>query len=40
MYRADRLFDPGELPALTERLVEPEPPDEVDALFLGDDQEA
>ena len=36
MYRADRLFDPGEMPALGERLVEPEPPDDVDALFLGE----
>jgi hypothetical protein len=35
MYRADRLFEPGDMPALAERLVEPEPPDEVDALFLG-----
>ena len=40
MYRADRLFEPGDMPALTERLVEPEPPDEVDALFLGESSEA
>jgi hypothetical protein len=40
MYRADRLFEPGEMPALAERLVEPEPPDEVDALFLGESPEA
>jgi hypothetical protein len=40
MYRADRLFEPGEMPALAERLVEPEPPDEVDALFLGGSPEA
>jgi hypothetical protein len=36
MYRADRLFEPGEVLVLHERLVEPEPPDEVDALFIGE----
>jgi hypothetical protein len=39
MYRADKLFDPSQLPALSERLTEPEPPDAVDALFLGADPE-
>jgi hypothetical protein len=36
MYRADRLFEPGEMPTLSASLTEPEPPDDVDALFLGD----
>ena len=40
MYRADRLFEPGEVLVVAERLVEPEPPDEVDALFLGASPEA
>ena len=39
MYRADRLFEPGDMAALAERAVEPEPPDEVDALFLGESSE-
>lgn len=34
MYRADKLFDPRELETLTVRSPEPDPPDEVDALFL------
>ena len=33
MYRADVLFDASVLPSLS--ATEPEPPDEVDALFLG-----
>jgi hypothetical protein len=36
MYRADRLFEPGELPTLSAAVTEPDPPDDVDALFLGD----
>jgi hypothetical protein len=36
MYRADRLFEPGEVPTLSASMTEPEPPDDVDALFLGD----
>jgi hypothetical protein len=40
MYRADRLFEPGDMPSLAERLAEPELPDEVDALFLGESPEA
>ena len=36
MYRADRLFEPGEMPTLSASMTEPEPPDDVDALFLGD----
>lgn len=36
MYRADRLFEPGALPALSASMTEPEPPDDVDALFLGE----
>jgi len=36
MYRADRLFEPGETPTLSASMTEPEPPDDVDALFLGD----
>jgi len=39
MYRADKLFEPGDMPALVERLGEAEPPDEVDALFLGESPE-
>ena len=39
MYRADRLFEPGEVLVLAERLADPEPPDEVDALFLGKSSE-
>ena len=39
MYRADDLFEPSDMPALAERAVEPEPPDEVDALFLGESPE-
>ena len=39
MYRADRLFEPGEVLVLAERAVEPEPPDDVDALFLGESSE-
>ena len=39
MYRADRLFEPGDMPALPAS-SEPEPPDEVDALFLGESPEA
>ena len=40
MYRADRLFEPDEVLVLVERLAEPEPPDEIDALFLGTSPEA
>ena len=40
MYRADRLFEPGEVLVLAERLVDPEPLDEVDALFLGEPHDA
>ena len=36
MYRADRLFEPGTMPALSESAAEPDPPDDVDALFLGE----
>jgi hypothetical protein len=36
MYRADRLFEPGEMPTLSASNTEPDPPDDVDALFLGD----
>ena len=36
MYRADKLFDPSELPSRSASTSEPDPPDEVDALFLGD----
>jgi hypothetical protein len=36
MYRADRLFDPGTMPGLSASVTEPEPLDEVDALFLGE----
>ena len=36
MYRADRLFEPGDMPTLSASMTEPEPPDDVDALFLGD----
>jgi len=36
MYRADRLFEPGEMPMPSASMTEPEPPDDVDALFLGD----
>ena len=36
MYRADRVFEPGEMPTLSASMTEPEPPDDVDALFLGD----
>jgi hypothetical protein len=35
MYRADRLFEPGAMPALSASAKEPDPPDDVDALFLG-----
>ncbi len=35
MYRADPLFDPSEL-RFSASMKEPEPPDEVDALFLGE----
>ena len=35
MYRADRLFEPGAMPIRSES-AEPDPPDEVDALFLGE----
>ena len=35
MYRADKLFDPSELPVLSAPAKEPDPPDEVDALFMG-----
>ena len=30
------LFEPGEMPTLSASMTEPEPPDDVDALFLGD----
>ena len=36
MYRADKLFEPGDMRALAERLAEPEAHDDVDALFLGE----
>ncbi len=37
-HRADKLFDPSELPVLASpSAAEPEPLDEVDALFLGSD---
>jgi hypothetical protein len=37
MYRADQLFEPDALPSLSEKLrLEPDAPDEVDALFLGE----
>jgi hypothetical protein len=36
MYRAERLFEPGEMPTLSASATEPDPPDAVDALFLGD----
>ena len=36
MYRADRLFELGEMPTLSSSMTEPEPPDDVDTLFLGD----
>jgi hypothetical protein len=36
MYRADRLFEPGEMPTLSVSAKEPDPPDDVDALFLGE----
>ena len=36
MYRAEKLFDPREV-QLSAHAVEPDPPDEVDALFLGTD---
>jgi hypothetical protein len=36
MYRAERLFEPSEMPTLSASMTEPEPPDDVDALFLGD----
>ena len=36
MYRADRIFEPGEMPTMSASMSEPEPPDDVDALFLGD----
>ena len=36
MYRADRLFEPSELLARSASMTEPEPPDDVDALFLGE----
>jgi hypothetical protein len=35
-HRADKLFAPGELPIAAAPAAEPEPPDEVDALFLGE----
>ena len=35
MYRADKLFEPGDMPAQAAPAAEPDPPDEVDALFLG-----
>ncbi len=37
MFRADKLFDESTVPALAARSAEPDPPDEVDALFLGQD---
>ncbi len=36
MYRAERLLDAEVLASLAAPAREPEPPDEVDALFLGD----
>lgn len=36
MYRADKLFDLSEAPVPSAPQVEPGPPDEVDALFLGE----
>jgi hypothetical protein len=36
MYRADRLFEPGEMPTLSASARQPNSPDDVDALFLGD----
>ena len=36
MYRADKLFDPSVLANRAAPASEPDPPDEVDALFLGD----
>ena len=36
MYRADRLFEPGAMPTRSESASEPDPPDDVDALFLGE----
>ena len=30
------VFEPGDMPTLSASMTEPEPPDEVDALFLGD----
>jgi hypothetical protein len=36
MYRADKLFDPSVLATRAAPASEPDPPDEVDALFLGD----
>ena len=36
MYRADRLFEPSEAAVLAARSTEPDEPDEVDALFLGE----
>ena len=36
MYRADKLFDPGQAALRPAALAEPGPPDEVDALFLGE----
>jgi len=35
MYRADKLFEPSALHVPSAHAAEPEPPDEVDALFLG-----
>lgn len=41
MYRADQLFEPDALASLSERLkLEPDAPDEVDALFLGEPGQA
>ena len=37
MFRADKLFEPSALQAPSTRPAEPDPPDEVDALFLGDE---
>ncbi len=36
MYRSDMLFELSEAPVLSERLAEPDEPDEVDALFFGE----
>ncbi len=36
MYRAERLFDADMMASLSASAGEPEPPDEVDALFLGE----